>query len=114
MASRQVAAPSSHAWFRSAGIESGAHWTRYGLGSRRPHKVEDQPAVGSHGTNQSDYVSRRPGAANELRHRSLLAAWLASLRALQAARINCGTLERRLLVAASRHPKFQCGGLDHP
>src|SRR5262245_36114226 len=112
-ASRQAAAPQSHVWLRSAGIESGAHWTRYGLGSRRPHKVQDQPAVGSHGTNQSDYASRRPGAAKktELLHRSLLAAWLASSRALQAARINCGTLERRLLVA-SRYPKFQCGGLD--
>src|SRR5262249_8802896 len=90
------------------------HWTRYGPWWRRRHKVEDQPAVGSHGTNQSDYASRRPGAAKKtkLLHRSLLAAWLASSRALQAARINCGTLERRLLVDASRYSKFQCGGLD--
>ena len=52
MASRQAAPPSSHVWFRSAGIESAAHWTRYGPGSRRRRKAEDQPAVGSHGTNQ--------------------------------------------------------------
>ena len=51
MASRQAAALQSHVWFRSAGIESAPHWTRYGPGWRRRHKAEDQPAVGSHGTN---------------------------------------------------------------
>src|SRR6266481_3443643 len=45
MASRQAAAPQSHVWFRSAGIESAAHWTRYGPGWRRRHKAEDQPRL---------------------------------------------------------------------
>jgi hypothetical protein len=51
VASRQAALPSSHAWFRSADIESARHWTKCGSGSRRQHKFEDQSAVGSQGTN---------------------------------------------------------------
>jgi hypothetical protein len=60
VASRQAAAPQSHVWFRSAGIESAAHWTKYGPWWRRRHKAEDQPAVGAPTSETTYRVAREP------------------------------------------------------
>jgi hypothetical protein len=44
--------PSSHVPRRSAGSESALNWTRCGLGSHSPCKVEGQSAAGSGGTDK--------------------------------------------------------------
>src|SRR5262245_44864613 len=97
----------------SADIESAPHWTRCAPRSRRQRKVEDQSAVGFRApTNEITHrVAPKSTKTRGLLAHSLLGA--CSLRELNAARITCGSLERRLVVA-SRYPGFQCGGLDHP
>src|SRR5438552_1224267 len=111
MVSRQGAVPQSHVSFRSAGTESAAPDTGQGGVVDIKLKINRLSGLTAPTAETTHRVAREPQKKQSFLRRSFLAGLLASQRVLHAARINCGTLERRSVVA-SCYPKSQCGGLD--